>query len=85
MQEDGGCWPEQESLLSFSSQHSVQVLLCVLLVGGWILRAVFVVVVLEDGHHVVVSEVNCFVHGCVSPPVSEGKVRVCVCVRVTIF
>lgn len=65
--------PGWRSLFSVSSQHTIQVLLCVLLVGGRVLRAVLVVV-LEDGHHVVVSEVNRFVHGCVSPPASEGKV-----------
>lgn len=66
-----------EFVQRFSSQHTVQVLLCVLLVGGRVLGAVLVVVVLEDGHHVVVSKVNRFVHRCVSPPASEGKAQWC--------
>ena len=54
------------------SEHPVQVLLCVGLLRGAFLGAVLFVVVLQDGHHVVVAEVDGLVHRRVAPPVGKG-------------
>lgn len=56
------------------SEHAVQVLLGALLVRGGVHGAVLGVVVPEDGHDVVVAEVDRLVHRCVPPPVSGDRV-----------
>lgn len=57
------------------SQHPVQVRLHVLLVCGRVLRAVLGVVVTQDGHHVVVAEVDRLVHRRVAPPADQFGVQ----------
>lgn len=61
-------------LVFVPSQHPVQVLLCILLVRRavlGVLRAVLVVVITEDGHHVMVAKVDGLIHRRVSPPTAN--------------
>lgn len=64
------CWV---FVTSVSSEHTVQVLLCVLFVCCAFLVAVLVVVITQDGHHVVVAKVDSLVHRCVSPPAGHSS------------